>query len=378
MANCPSCRVALNTSQPVRGARSLLCSGCRTVIAWVDGELQEKVDRQRPSWWACWSLLVAMGFCVLIVLGFLLSSRVGFRGLAGGLLNLFFLLLFGMLAVPLGIRALDDIDVPHKRRWGTWLAQAGILTGFLTAVLTVVLVVWSSTNYFSFRLRTDNGYLNISPKRAPNYVPLVPPSIFGEMPTVRDNQAYEVVLDWQTAVWKWMFPAAEVDPETHYKDFHTTFANPDFDDSDWRTSQFTDGTGIGYGRVGDANYGVVLQTPDYGKRYTAYFRTQFTTQQAMRSLALEMCCDDGAIIYIDGREVARHNMPPGPEAYRLMAAQAVSRDDELVVVTVPFEIGELAPGEHILAISLHNNSNTSSDLGMRQIVLYGSHEAEPE
>ena len=92
-------------------------------------------------------------------------------------------------------------------------------------------------------------------------------------------------------------------------------------------------------------------------------------------MALEMFCDDGLIAYIDGQEVCRWNMPTSaPDRHTLLALQSVFNDDELVKVTTVFDVGEIPPGEHTLAISLHNSSANSSDLGIRALTVYGSKE----
>ena len=62
-------------------------------------------------------------------------------------------------------------------------------------------------------------------------------------------------------------------------------------------------------------------------------------------------------------------MSKGAEAYRLPAATAVSGGDETTTNRIPLASLTLPPGEHVLAISLHNPENPSSDLRIGAITL---------
>ena len=68
-------------------------------------------------------------------------------------------------------------------------------------------------------------------------------------------------------------------------------------------------------------------------------------------------------------EVARENMSEGEEAYRLPAAYPVGGDGETVTYRIPLGDLALPAGEHLLAISLHNTADPSSDLRIGGISL---------
>lgn len=128
--------------------------------------------------------------------------------------------------------------------------------------------------------------------------------------------------------------------------------------------------GIAAGQpVGPAGTAVTL--PPSGSRYAAYFRTTFTTTQPMSLVTFDVLCDDGVFIYLDGNLVAQENMIDLVGSYKALASAA--RNETLittidlsqppggnVIATVP----GLAPGTHTLAMSVHQNSATSSDLGL--------------
>jgi len=69
--------------------------------------------------------------------------------------------------------------------------------------------------------------------------------------------------------------------------------------------------------------------------------------------------DDGAIVYLDGREIARSSMPTGTVLAATLATNP--SDDGQGFVEIPLDIGSLAAGNHVLAVELHQSAVTSSD-----------------
>jgi hypothetical protein len=62
-------------------------------------------------------------------------------------------------------------------------------------------------------------------------------------------------------------------------------------------------------------------------------------------------------------------MTEGAEAYALPAANTVSNQGETATCRIPLGDLTLPPGEHVLAISLHNTERPSSDLRIGGITL---------
>jgi hypothetical protein len=167
----------------------------------------------------------------------------------------------------------------------------------------------------------------------------------------------------ENAEWSWLHPLDGQDPETVIPGFHQQFAQPDFDDSGWSTSAMT-GDGFGYG---EGFKGVDIGTPTSATRHVAYFRCRFNVTGTHRNLELRARRDDGMIVYLDGKEVLRDNVPNTPNSWSLTAAMGV--DDLEHAVTGVWSIpGHLAPGEHILAISLHNFFDADLLLGNLSLV----------
>jgi len=126
----------------------------------------------------------------------------------------------------------------------------------------------------------------------------------------------------------------------------------DFDDSAW-----SEGRGsIGYGGGDD-----FTELLDMQGNYAAVFcRTTFELDCAeeIDALRLNAVIDDGAVVYINGEEVARINMPNGEITADTLAA---SPSDGLRSVELP--VDNLRPGRNVLAVSVHNASLGNADLG---------------
>ena len=169
--------------------------------------------------------------------------------------------------------------------------------------------------------------------------------------------------------WKWLHPVDGVDPEQEENYFHTRFATLDYNDSHWQSGQDSPGRqgGLGYGDAAN----VTWTTPPLGKCYSAYLRHEFVTNEELDRLFVTMQRDDGVIVYLDGKEVGRNNMANQQESYRLFANDAVHHEGETELIQFDLT-GTLDPGQHVLAISLHNRAAASSDLRIAEIELRGT------
>lgn len=175
--------------------------------------------------------------------------------------------------------------------------------------------------------------------------------------------------------WKWLHPTDGVDPAKAVPDFHKSFFLATFDDSLWKEGKDSPGLhgGFAYGEEGftGVDIGTPPQTGTENRRKSAYFRLKFKTEKAFGELVLKCQRDDGVIVYLDGKEVARDNMPGGvADSYGLFATETISAVGETTPIALKIP-GTLAAGEHILAISLHNRDGGSSDLRLAEITLEG-------
>lgn len=129
-----------------------------------------------------------------------------------------------------------------------------------------------------------------------------------------------------------------------------------YDESSWPSGPAP----LGYGEAR-----IITPIPDGGvptnRWVTTYFRLRFTrSAQAAPALSalLRADYDDGFVAYVDGVEVARRGVPAG-QSWGTFATNHESGTFEDVALTNP-EL--LTPGEHVLAIELHNQAPNSSDL----------------
>ncbi len=133
-----------------------------------------------------------------------------------------------------------------------------------------------------------------------------------------------------------------------------------YDDTAWTSGPAQ----LGYGDGDEATI-VSYGTNASAKYVTTYFRRTFTVSDPSlyQSLTLNVLRDDGAVVYINGTEVFRTNMPSGSVGYGTLATSAVSGADE----TTTFYAASvsptlLRPGANLMAVELHQSGGTSSDL----------------
>ncbi len=95
---------------------------------------------------------------------------------------------------------------------------------------------------------------------------------------------------------------------------------------------------------------------------TYYFRHTFEVAEvaAYSNLLVRLQRDDGAVIYLNGTEVFRSNMPTGAVDYATLAFLA--QDDGMAVFAAPVNHSLLLPGFNTLAVEVHQNAPTSSDI----------------
>lgn len=141
---------------------------------------------------------------------------------------------------------------------------------------------------------------------------------------------------------------------------------------DWKALNY-DTTGWGTGNAplgyGEAHTTVFTKNDtDGNKIHTAYFRKTFTVADPGKyfGLKLNLRRDDGAVIYINGVEAARSNMPTGPITHDPVtwSASGVGGGDETTFYEIELDESLLNIGENIIAISLHQTNSNSSDFSL--------------
>ncbi|EDM45150.1 Twin-arginine translocation pathway signal [unidentified eubacterium SCB49] len=141
-------------------------------------------------------------------------------------------------------------------------------------------------------------------------------------------------------------------------DLGTAWRNTDYDDSAWAV-----GAGqLGYGDNDEAT--VLSYGPDANNKYpTYYFRYSFenTGEAQYGSFNLSLLFDDGAVVYLNGAEIMRRNLPNGEIVYTTLANGAISGSDEDDYDVIDVE-AVLLEGTNTFAVEMHQSSVSSSDM----------------
>jgi len=134
----------------------------------------------------------------------------------------------------------------------------------------------------------------------------------------------------------------------------------------WRETNYNDNawsSGLAKLGFGDAATTQVNSDPT---RVTTYFRRRFVTTNAalVTELTFALMRDDGGVVYLNGTEVFRSNMPGTTINWLTLASSAISGAEETTWFTNrTANASRLRNGTNVVAVEIHQGSNNSSDLG---------------
>ncbi|MBL7962207.1 MAG: metallophosphoesterase family protein [Flavobacteriales bacterium] len=120
---------------------------------------------------------------------------------------------------------------------------------------------------------------------------------------------------------------------------------------------------LGYGD--DDERTVVSYGPSATSKYiTTYFRRTFIIADASQfsSYLMRFRRDDGIVVYMNGVEVARSNMPTGAIGYQTLASAAISGTAESTAISQVIASSFFQTGTNVLAVEVHQSAASSSDL----------------
>ncbi|MEO6133266.1 MAG: metallophosphoesterase family protein, partial [Saprospiraceae bacterium] len=134
----------------------------------------------------------------------------------------------------------------------------------------------------------------------------------------------------------------------------------------WMQSAYSDvswNSGPGQLGYGDGDEATLISSATL----TGYFRQTFYVNDVadFSNLILQLIYDDGAVIYINGVEVWRKNMPSGTITYGTFASSN-SGDNATAADTV---INSLVNGANVVAVEVHQVSSSSSDISFDMSIL---------
>lgn len=136
----------------------------------------------------------------------------------------------------------------------------------------------------------------------------------------------------------------------------------------WRTTSYYDGSWasgraqLGYGD-GDEATVVSYGAQSTNKYTTTYFRKTISVANAsiFSNYTLQVKRDDGIVVYINGVEKYRNNMPMGTIAYNTLASTNCS-DNGKTWFSSTLAAGSLVTGTNVIAVEIHQCSKSSSDI----------------
>jgi len=143
-----------------------------------------------------------------------------------------------------------------------------------------------------------------------------------------------------------------------------------YDDSNWESGNAE----LGYGD-GDENTIIDFGGNSEKKHITYYFRKEFdiSDQSMILSLQMQIKVDDGAVVYLNGHEIHRVNLPEGIIDYQTTAINAIGGSDESSFKSYSVDPKFLQNGNNVIAVEVHQNSSSSSDISFDlEILAYTS------
>jgi hypothetical protein len=278
---------------------------------------------------------------------------------------------------------MNEIDlaiIGESARWGrgrtrdaTWLPAANAVLTYLDQRRDIIVGHFRSHGWFpnvdAPRFTRVNGTVRISAD-APFYYmtdgsdPRLPGG--GVHPSAvfvsHDGEITEpVTLVSRGATWRYFDLGTEPPPAGG-----RTWRHPDYPDHGWNSGPAT----LGFAGAATANPVATVTrrwvSGTSGPQVTTtYFRHAFEVNSVadVSGFLMEILRDDGAIIYLNGVELLRDNMPAGPVNYDTFSSTVVGSPDQNTYFQRQSEAAHLLrPGINVLAAEIHQCNATSSDL----------------
>lgn len=176
-------------------------------------------------------------------------------------------------------------------------------------------------------------------------------------------QLFSQINHWESIIlpgdsWRYLIPTNEPDPN---------WKNLGFNDASWTTGN----SGFGYGDGDD-----VTEIPN--PTLSIYLRKDFIIVDlaAIEELVLNMDFDDAFVAYLNGMEIARSTISGSPPLYNqqsdglheALLYQGLTPESFMVNQTIK---DNLIQGNNVLAVQVHNQSLTSSDMSALPVLSAG-------
>lgn len=148
----------------------------------------------------------------------------------------------------------------------------------------------------------------------------------------------------------WKYDDSKVDPGFFW--YRSTF-----DDASWDEGQAPIANG---GLSGAPTNTTAFAGTTKGLTFYARKTFNVTDADSFVSAAVNIIYDDGFVVYLNGQEIARENMPPGLVSIN---TEALANGNEEEYESFPFDVSRLVEGENLIAIEVHNRNINNIDIG---------------
>lgn len=105
-----------------------------------------------------------------------------------------------------------------------------------------------------------------------------------------------------------------------------------------------------------------VTTETRGNKPTYYFRKDITLTSEPTDkdeFTLNYTLDDGMVLYVNGKEIARDNMPSGTISYNSFASTYANDNPNSNTLQIP--ASAFVKGKNVIAVEIHNNNSSSTD-----------------
>lgn len=134
--------------------------------------------------------------------------------------------------------------------------------------------------------------------------------------------------------------------------------------ADWMKAGFDDGTwSEGPAQLGYGDRDEATRLDSARDKYpTYYFRRHFEVKDpaALKPLVLRLLRDDGAVVYLNGQEIVRDNMPDGEISHGTFARGTARSERGFYVHAL--DAAKLEAGKNVIAVEVHQADAQSSDV----------------
>ncbi len=221
-----------------------------------------------------------------------------------------------------------------------------VVTNLAAYASTNLVFAWNTATNASFALGTHTLQAGIAP-------------VAGETDLLNNTNQLAVIvasglttnaLIAKSAVWKYMDKGLDLSG--------APWQTADYFDGFWATGAAPLGyglaniaTAIGYGGVSSNRY------------VTAYFRREFTMDFTPLSVTGRVQRTHGVVLYLNGVEIARQNMPAGTPSYATLASGTVSGASATNTFGFAIDPSRLVLGRNLLTAELHLAAATNTTAG---------------